>query len=70
MQCTNFNAQNMNIWSSNVFAAFEGQCYNSTYNNVQIVPNPTNTGRAAPLSSSNADGIHSVYVSHSSDSYV
>lgn len=63
LQGKNFRVVDTSIWSSNIFGIFDASSYNSTYQNVQIVPDPTPRNRPPPLFSSNADGIHCVFVS-------
>ena len=63
VQCVNFRMTGTNIYSSNIFAVFEAQSRNSTYDGLSVVPDPRGVNGITPLFASNADGIHSTLVS-------
>jgi hypothetical protein len=65
---------NTAIYMSNIFAVADNMGYNSSYNNITVIPDPRGIpGTLAslpPLFSTSADGIHVTLVSHLSQKRV
>jgi len=68
LQVKNMIVANTAVYQSNIFAVADNNGYNSTYNNITVIPDPRGIpGTLAsqpPLFSTNADGIHVTSVSH------
>jgi hypothetical protein len=67
LQVRNMKVTNTAIYMSNIFAVADNNGYNSSYNNITVIPDPRGVpGTLAtkpPLFSTNADGIHVTLVS-------